>query len=209
MGSPSGEDGRSSDERQVEVTVSQPFWLAKTEVTQAQWEAVMGSNSSHFKVDQLPVENTSWEDTQSFITKVNDLHLLPQGWKFALPTEAQWEYACRAGEKGPYSGGSLDEVGWYGDNSEGKTHEVGQKKPNAWGLHDMHGNVYEWCADWYDSTLNGGVDAKGPESGDSRVNRGGCCFHYPSNCRAADRSRNSPEFRSTYVGFRLALVPSN
>ena len=209
MGSPSGEDGRSSDERQVEVTVSQPFWLAKTEVTQAQWEAVMGSNTSQFKVDQLPVENTSWEDTQSFITKVNDLHLLPQGWKFALPTEAQWEYACRAGEKGPYSGGSLDEVGWYGDNSEGKTHEVGQKKPNAWGLHDMHGNVYEWCADWYDGTLNGGVDPKGPESGDSRVNRGGCCFHYPSNCRAADRSRNSPEFRSTYVGFRLALVPSN
>jgi formylglycine-generating enzyme required for sulfatase activity len=208
MGRPSGEEGHSSDERQVEVTVSQPFWLAKTEVTQAQWEAVMGSNTSHFKVDQLPVENISWEDTQSFITKINDRHLLPQGWKFALPTEAQWEYACRAGEKGPYSGGSLDEVGWYGDNSDRKTHEVGQKKPNAWGLQDMHGNVYEWCADWYDSTLNGGVDPEGPESGDGRVNRGGCCFHYPSNCRAADRSRNTPEFRGAYVGFRLALVPS-
>lgn len=209
MGSPIGEEGRSSDESQVEVSFSQPFWLAKTEVTQAQWQAVMGSKPSQFKGEQLPVEYVSWENAQAFIAKLNDTKLLPEGWKFMLPTEAEWEYACRAGEKGPYSGGSVNEVGWYGDNSEEKTQEVGQKKPNAWGLQDMHGNVSEWCADWYAEKLQSGADLLGPKSGDYRVCRGGSWYFSASSCcRAASRERNFSSVRNSYLGFRLALVPS-
>jgi formylglycine-generating enzyme required for sulfatase activity len=208
MGSPSGEEGRSRDEGQVEVTLSQLFWLAKTEVTQAQWEAVMGSNPSYFKGNQLPVENVSWEEAQAFIAKLNKMQMLPQGWRFALPTEAQWEYACRAGEKGPYSGGSLDQLGWYDGNSGRKSHEVGQKHPNAWGLYDMHGNVLEWCVDRYADTLQGGEDPRGPELGVSRVCRGGCWSFYASSCRAALRLRNYPGNRFSSLGFRPALVPS-
>jgi formylglycine-generating enzyme required for sulfatase activity len=208
MGSTSNEEGHSSEENQVEVTLSQSFWLAKTEVTQAQWEAVMGSNPSQFKGPNLPVENVSWEDAQAFIAKLNDKQILPQGWKFALPTEAQWEYACRAGEKGPYSGGRLDEVGWYDGNSSSQTHEVAKKKPNALGLYDMHGNVYEWCADWYEDTLRGGVDPVGPSEGDFRVRRGGSWFNVASFCRAADRYGDSPGSRNYFLGFRPALVPS-
>ena len=203
MGSSSNEEGYSIDENQVEVTLSQPFWLAKTEVTQAQWEAVMGGNPSHHKGVNLPVEQVSWEDAQAFIAKLNDKQILPQGWKFALPTEAQWEYACRAGEKGPYSGGSLDEVGWYGCNN---THVVGQKKPNALGLYDMHGNVREWCADWNEDTLKGGTDPAGPTSGDYRVNRGGSWFIFASFCRAASRSNLVPDGREFDLGFRPAII---
>ena len=208
MGSTSNEEGHSSDENQVEVTLSQSFWLAKTEVTQAQWGAVMGSNPSQFKGPNLPVENVSWEDAQAFISKLNDKQILPEGWKFALPTEAQWEYACRAGEKRPYSGGSLDDVGWYIGNSGGKTHEAAKKKPNAWGLYDMHGNVDEWCADWYEDTLKGGIDLVGPSSGALRVLRGGSWYDDASNCRAAYRFRFDPGGRINFLGFRPALVPS-
>jgi formylglycine-generating enzyme required for sulfatase activity len=207
MGSPSGEEGRSSDESQVEVTLSQPFWLAKTEVTQAQWEAVMGSNPSSFKGPNLPVESVSWGDVQSYIAKLNKNSIAPKGWKFALPTEAQWEYACRAGEKGPYSGGSLDEVGWYDLNSDSKTHEAANKKPNAFGLYDMHGNVYEWCSDWYQGTLRGSMDPVGPYMGFDRLLRGGAWGFDASYCRAADRCRYYPGLRSYYMGLRLALVP--
>ena len=208
MGSPASEDGHWSGENQVEVTLSQPFWLSKTEVTQAQWEAVMGSNPSNFKGTDLPVENVSWEDAQTFIAKLNGKQILPQGWKFALPTEAQWEYACRAGEKGPFSGGRLHELGWYNGNSGSKTHEVGQKEANAWGLHDMHGNVWEWCGDWYDDTLKGGVNPAGPSSGDYILRRGGSWDVNDSFCRAAVRGRDSPSERLDSIGFRPALVPS-
>jgi formylglycine-generating enzyme required for sulfatase activity len=208
MGSSSNEEGASSDESQVEVTVSQSFWLAKTELTQAQWVAVMGSNPSEFKGLNLPVENVSWEDAQAFIAKLNEKQILPQGWKFALPSEAQWEYACRAGEKGPYSGGSLEEVGWYHGNSGSRTHGVGQKKPNALGLYDMHGNVYEWCSDWYEDTLKGGIDPVGPSSGAARVDRGGSWDDLASRCRAALRAVDSPGNRFRLLGFRPALVPS-
>ena len=224
MGSPADENGRGkffnpgiikwltghlSNEGTVEVNLSQPFWLAKTQVTQAQWQAVMDSNPSSFKGPNLPVEEVYWRDADAYISEINGKQMLPKGWKFALPTEAQWEYACRAGEKGPYSGGSLDEVGWYGGNS-GKTHEVGQKKPNAWGLYDMHGNVFEWCADWYDDTPHGGVDPKGPESGQNRVLRGGSWESGDSFCRAACRPCwGVPNFTGDDVGFRTAIVPSN
>lgn len=209
MGSPAKkEKGRSRDENQVEVMLNQTFWLAKTQITQAQWKAVMGSNPSYLKGPNLPVENVSWEDAQAYLTKLNEKGILPEGWKFALPTEAQWEYACRAGEQGPFSGGSLDEVGWYSDNSGSKTHDVGQKKPNAWGLHDMQGNVWEWCSDWYDHKLRGGVDPTGPTSGVYRVFRGGSYKFSASRCRAADRCRLYPGDIANDVGFRPALVPS-
>jgi formylglycine-generating enzyme required for sulfatase activity len=209
MGSPETENERwNDDEDQVHVTLTKGFWMAKTEVTQAQWRAVMGKNPSHFKGDDLPVETVSWDDAQEFIKKVNGSGEIPEGGKVCLPTEAQWEYACRAGEKGPFSGGTLDQVAWYNENSGGKTHPVGTKKSNAWGLHDMHGNVWEWCADWYDDSLRGGTDPSGPSSGVYRVYRGGSWGGLAARCRAAYRLRYSPDFRYYYLGFRPALVPS-
>jgi formylglycine-generating enzyme required for sulfatase activity len=209
MGSPEDEEGRFDEfEKQVEVTLSQPFWLAKTQVTQVQFEAIVGSNPSNFKGANLPVETVSWEDAQAYIAKLNEKGGLPEGWKFALPTEALWEYACRAGEKGPYSGGSLDEMGWYQDNSELETHEVGLKKANTWGLHDMHGNVNEWCADWQDDALKGGNDPTGPTSGYERVSRGGSFDDRAENCRAANRAWLPPDDRYDSFGFRIAIVQS-
>jgi formylglycine-generating enzyme required for sulfatase activity len=208
MGSPDSEEGRSGDENQVSVTLTEGFWMARTEVTQAQWQAVMGGNPSSFKGVNLPVEHVSWADAQEFIKRVNDSGAMPSGWKFALPTEAQWEYACRAGEAGPYSGGTIEQVAWYNSNSARRTHDVGTKKANAWGLHDMHGNVWEWCAGWYDNTLPGGFDPVGPASGVLRANRGGSWYNLAANCRAADRYRGLPDNRRGNLGFRAALVSS-
>ena len=181
MGSPEDEEGRYEDETQVQVQITKGFWMARTLVTQGQWQSLMGANPSYFQGAKLPVEQVSWEDAQDFIIKLNDMENLPSGYHYALPTEAQWEYACRAGEKGPYSGGSLDEVAWYDETSGSKTHEVGQKKANAWGLYDMHGNVSEWCADWYEDTLKGGTDPTGPSSGGLRVFRGGSWLSFASD----------------------------
>jgi formylglycine-generating enzyme required for sulfatase activity len=209
MGSPSSEDGHFTAEKQVSVTLTKGFWMSKTEVMQAHWQAVMESNRSRFKGDKLPVEKVSWYDAQEFIQKINGSGVIPAGWQLALPTEAQWEYACRAGETGPYSGNALDEVAWYDGNSGGKTHPVGTKKPNAWGLHDMHGNVLEWCADWYDENkLPDGVDPTGPDSGFNRVYRGGCFRFSARRCRAADRHGVKPNSSHDFQGFRLALVAS-
>ncbi len=208
MGSPSVEDLRGGDENQVSVTLSKVFWMAKTEVTQAQWRAVMGSDPSSFKGDDLPVENVSWNDAQEFIKKVNDSGVIPEGWKVDLPSEAQWEYACRAGETGPYSGGTIEQVAWYYGNSGSKTHPVGTKKPNAWGLYDMHGNVWEWCADWYGDELSGGTNPSGPSSGVFRVLRGGSWNDNAALCRAANRNGFNPGDRDGFLGFRPALVPS-
>jgi formylglycine-generating enzyme required for sulfatase activity len=209
MGSPSAEDGRSDDEKQVKVTLTKGFWMAKTELTQAQWTAIMGNNPSNLNGDDLPVENVSWDDAQAFIKKVNDSGVIPEGWKVALPTEAQWEYACRAGETGAYSGRTIDQVAWYDDNSGSKTHAVGTKKSNAWGLHDMHGNVWEWCEDWYCDELSGGSDPSGPSSGVLRVSRGGSWDRNAASCRAAYRLGNGPGGRDYSLGFRPALVPSD
>jgi formylglycine-generating enzyme required for sulfatase activity len=124
-----------------------------------------------------------------------------------LPTEAQWEYACRAGTTGDYAG-NLDEMGWYGSNSGNKPHPVGQKRANAWGLHDMHGNVWEWCLDWYGNYPGGSVtDPKGAGSGSVRVLRGGCWNYVAGNCRSANRGGNVPGFRNGSLGFRLVLAP--
>jgi formylglycine-generating enzyme required for sulfatase activity len=161
MGSPEGETGRDSDEVQHNVTLTQKYYLQTTEVTQGQWKAVMGSNPSYFSScgDDCPVEQVSWEDAQAFIEKLN-LH--ENANRYSLPTEAQWEYAARAGSTTALANGNLVEtncsldtnlnaMGWYCGNGDDKTHPVAQKQPNSWGLYDMHGNVWEWCQDWYGS----------------------------------------------------------
>jgi formylglycine-generating enzyme required for sulfatase activity len=205
MGSPNYEADRNDDEDQVAVTLSQGVWMAKTEVTQAQWQAVMGWNPSKFKGANRPVENISWNDAQEFLTKVNVIVGNSDGGKMVLPTEAQWEYAARAGGTEPYySGGWPDEMAWYWDNGGGGTHPVGTKKSNAWGLHDMHGNVGEWCADWYSSELKGGVDPRGAASGASRVGRGGGWGLNALLCRVAGRFNVDSSFTYNYIGFRVA-----
>ena len=196
MGSPSSEVDRFSDESQIKVTLSKGFWMGKTEVTQAQWQAVMGSNPSHFKGINLPVESVSWYDTQEFIQKIDPILAATDGWKTMLPTEAQWEYAARAGESWIYSGSNnLDEVAWYVGST---TNPVGKKKANAWGMHDMSGNVHEWCQDWYDEKLVGGVDPTG------RVFRGGADI--ASLCRVACRNSYYPSGSSFNVGFRVVRI---
>ena len=206
MGSPSSEDGRDDDEAQHRVTLTKGYWLGKYEVTQRQWESVMGNNPSGFKGENCPVDNVSGEDCQVFIAKVDAAARRQLGGGARLPTEAEWEYACRAGTNGLYGeDGNLDEIGWYSGNSGSSTHPVGQKKPNAWGFHDMHGNVWEWCGDIYGHYPNGEVtDPSGPASGGNRVLRGGCWSGSARHCRSAYRGRGSPGFRSDILGFRLA-----
>ena len=196
-----GSDDGDRDERPPHpVTLTKGFWLATTEVTQAQWTSVMGNNPSHFKGDNLPVEKVSWNDCQEFCRKTG----------LQLPTEAQWEYACRAGSTGEYAGtGNLDDMGWYDDNSDDKTHPVGQKQPNAWGLYDMHGNVWEWCADWYGDYPNGPVtDPKGASSGSYRVLRSGSWNLNAQACRSAARYDYNPSNYYNYLGFRPSRVLS-
>lgn len=188
------------------VTLTKPFYLGKYEVTQEQWEKVMGNNPSHFKGAKNPVERVSWTDCQSFVAKLQEK--VP-GQTFRLPTEAEWEYACRAGATGDYcygdDRGTLAEYAWYDGNANNTTHPVGEKKPNAWGLYDMHGNVWEWCADWYgDYTTTAVVDPQGASSGSYRVYRGGNWSHNAYYCRVADRSYNDPGYDYFIIGFRLA-----
>jgi len=184
------------DEGPVHEVHLSPFLIAKYEVSQAEWEKVMGNNPSHFKGDHLPAETVSWNDCQEFCRKM--------GWK--LPSEAEWEYACRAGASGPYAG-ALDELAWYSVNSGGKTHSVGRKKPNAFGLHDMHGNVWEWCEDIHDEDFYSGPEASGTDpicaSGSGiRVFRGGCWGDRAWNCRSAYRYMLHPGERFRILGFR-------
>ena len=198
MGSPMEELGRDEMETQHQVTLTKGFWMAKTEVTQTQWKSVMGNNPSYHEGDNLPVEQVSWEDCQEFCQKAD----------LALPTEAEWEYACRAGTTGPYAGpGNLDRVGWYQGNSGNKTHPVGQKQPNAWGLYDMHGNVTEWCEDWYgfypyDAVTNPvGLHGWAGVGKSFRVSRGGD-YSGEWSCRSANRGGFRPDVRNTALGFR-------
>ena len=210
MGSPTNETDRDSDEKQHAVVLTKGFWLMETEVTQGLWQAVMGENPSSFKKgDDYPVEQVSWEDCDNFIKKLNASGKLPQGLKAALPTEAQWEYACRAGSRGAYAGDLLI-MGWYEINSGNTTHAVRQKKPNEWGMYDMHGNVWEWCADWNDkdyySAVAAGRDPKGPgANGQNRVLRGGGWVSYARSCRSANRDGGRPGNRGIINGFRLSL----
>ncbi|MCR5219382.1 MAG: SUMF1/EgtB/PvdO family nonheme iron enzyme [bacterium] len=203
------------------VTISRPFCLGKYEVIQAEWEAVMGKrlfgllgphNPSHFENPLRPVENVSWNDVQEFIRKLNE----KEGHnRYRLPTEAEWEYAARAGSTERYCFGNdenlLEDYAWYDGNSGSETHSVGQKKPNAWGLYDMYGNVWEWVQDWYgDYSAGVVVDPRGPKEGkDRRVLRGGSWGNDARYCRSAYRNYYSPGSRISHIGFRLALSPGH
>jgi formylglycine-generating enzyme required for sulfatase activity/tRNA A-37 threonylcarbamoyl transferase component Bud32 len=195
------------DEKPIHrVRLSQAFEISKYPVTQAQWQAVMGNNPSYFRGADLPVEQVSWNDVQGFLQKVNASY---DGYLYRLPTEAEWEYACRAGSTGDYAG-DLDEMGWYDQNSGNQTHIVGQKKANAWGLCDMHGNVWEWCQDWYDGEYyarSPESDPQGPESGSGRVTRGGSWGNPAACCRQSFRDFFSPDDRFGSNGFRLVRTP--
>jgi formylglycine-generating enzyme required for sulfatase activity len=198
MGSPEDEDGRSTEEFQHQVALS-AFLIAKYEVTQAEWRRVMGSEPAWSKGEDLPVESVTWDDCQEFCEKSG----------LSLPSEAQWEYACRAGTTGPFAG-VLDELGWCSENSQSRTHAVGEKRPNGFGLHDMHGNVWEWCLDAYERDFYRGPVAavKDPLcEGIGRVPRvlrgTGWSYHF-GGCRSALRHHADPRYRSDEVGFRPA-----
>ncbi len=211
MGSNSGD----SDEKPVHaVRISRPFWMGKCEVTQTQYQAIVGTNSCYFKGGDLPVESVSWNDALEFCRRLTDRERragrLPSGYVYRLPTEAEWEYAARGGAKGArfeYAGSSdLDEVAWNSSDSAGKTHPVGQKKPNELGLHDMSGNVWEWCHDVYDTSYYANSvssDPTGAASGLARVLRGGSWHNDPGRCRASSRFRGSPGGRGSGNGFRV------
>lgn len=200
-----GDDAWNSEKPVHGVTLSS-YYIGKTEVTQALWQAVMGSNPSNFNGSNLPVECVSWNDCQEFIQKLNRL----TGRNFRLPTEAEWEFACRGGNNSrgyKYSGSNnLGSVAWYDDNSGGQTHPVGTKAPNELGIFDMSGNVWEWCSDWYANyTSYSQTNPTGPQSGSDRVYRGGSWADYARNCRSSIRCHNAPAYRRITLGLRLAL----
>lgn len=257
MGSPGGEPGRTgAEEPATTVTLSRPFWLGRTPVTHAQWRAVMGTDLAAQAQKAVPgnpdiagflagsdenvaMHLVTWSEAVAFCEKLNERaraeDSLPAGYEFSLPTEAQWEYACRAGTTGatyadsvqlPGRLGSadLEEIAWFAGNSSAGyagpawdtenggpagPRRVGLKAPNAWGFYDMLGNVYQWCRDYSATSLPGGqvTDPTGPMSGADRIVRGGCWHSPPAFCRAAYRAWSSPEGRSQYIGFRLALTP--
>jgi formylglycine-generating enzyme required for sulfatase activity len=202
-----GSDNGNDDEKPVHnVQITKDFELGKYEVTQAQWKSIMGSNPSYFRGDDLPVETVTWEDVQKFIEVLNSRS---ERYNYRLPAEAEWEYACRAGTTSDYAG-DLDTMAWYKANSEETIHPVGQKQANGWGLHDMHGNVWEWCQDWYGEKYyasSPSVDPRGSEAGSSRVVRGGCWLFSDAFCRSAGRYSYVSGNRTSILGFRLVRTP--
>ena len=182
------------------VTLTHGFWMLETPVTQKMWQVVMGDTPSQRTGDALPVESVCWHDCNDFCET-----LRRRGMSVQLPTEAQWEYACRAGSEAPFVG-ELDEMAWYAANSGGTIHAVGQKTPNAWGLHDMHGNVWEWCSDWkkaYDASSS--VNPVGPKSGRTYVYRGGGWNSDAEGCQSTVRLGGTSSKRSDDLGFRVVL----
>jgi len=211
MGSPISEADRYDDERQHQVTLGKGFYLGKHEVTQAQWERVMGNNPSQFNAPARPVEKVSWDDAVAFCKKLTETERsagrLPDGMAYQLPTEAQWEYACRAGTESAFScGESLTSGQASISGGPQETKEVGSYLANAWGFHDMHGNVWEWCVDWYgDYPLGSSPDPVGPAGGGNRVGRGGSWFNAASSARCASRGSIEPGSTNGTLGFRLSL----
>ena len=207
MGATSEQEADDWDrEKPVHSVTLSSYYIGKTEVTQVLWEAVMGINPSRFKGDYLPVENVSWDDCQEFIRKLNSM----TGQNFRLPTEAEWEFACRGGNNSrgyKYSGSNnLGSVAWYDGNSGNKTHPVGTKAPNELGIYDMSGNVWEWCADWYGDYSSGAqTNPTGPYGGSNRVYRGGSWNYDVGRCRSSNRDFYYPWIRDIILGLRLAL----
>ena len=241
--------GRNIDEIQHKVIISKPFFIGKFPVTEGQYFNVTGNRTSFYIDYKKPIVDISWSEAKEFCTRLNFLFKdkLPENYSFSLPTEAQWEYACRAGTTTSLNSGknitsysdickNLDEVGWYKENSGGQIHQVGQKKPNAWGIYDMHGNVWEWCKDLYGEYSSSSItETVNASSGRFPVFRGGSWFSKPWNCRSAYRCYYSPEYEYLYgrfsirrdhydrnprinklnppvnssklIGFRVALVP--
>ncbi|CAK8723422.1 Formylglycine-generating enzyme, required for sulfatase activity, contains SUMF1/FGE domain [Candidatus Electrothrix aarhusensis] len=207
MGSPPKEEGRRDDEGPVHRVCVDGFWMGRYAVTQGQWKQLMSENPSQFqRGENYSVERVSWEDAQKFIAKLNKQSVK----KYRLPTEAEWEYACRAGSSGKYYGDDLDLLAWYAVNSGISTHPVGLKKPNAFALYDMSGNVWEWCSDWYGKNYyvsSPKNNPPGPTSGSRRVFRGGACNLNPSGIRSARRSGSTPGYCAYDLGFRLCFPP--
>lgn len=217
MGATSEMKNPHNDEKPTHKVKLSSYYIGETEVTQALWKAVMGSNPSRFKGDDLPVEQVSWNDCQTFISKLNSL----TGKRFRLPTEAEWEFAARGGNQSrhtQYSGSNrIDDVAWYDDYNEidflvfgvlpdCKTHPVKTKQPNELGIYDMSGNVSEWCQDWYGSYNSyAQTNPTGASSGSNRVFRGGSCYNSPWNCRSSRRSHDTPDHSDDGLGLRLVL----
>jgi formylglycine-generating enzyme required for sulfatase activity len=215
MGSPNTEKGRGDDEIRHKVTLSKGLYLGVHAVTQEQWQSIMGSNPSHFKGEKnLPVEQVSWEDCQAFCKKLRQKAAKP----YRLPTEAEWEYACRAGTTAPYHYGetvSTDQANYngnftFGNGKKGvyraKTMPVGRFPANPWGLYDMHGNVWQWCQDWHGGYLQKDVtDPQGAKLGTNRVLRGGSWGSHPLFCRSANRNFSGPENRTEFYGLRVCF----
>ncbi len=220
MGSPESEEWRRPQESQHDVTLSKDYFLGAYEVTQSEYQQVMNKNPSFVQGAKIrdssrhPVEQVSWNDAVEFCKRLSELPEEKRaGRVYRLPTEAEWEYACRAGSKTAYSFGesskALDDYAWYDGGSNRQTHPVGEKKPNAWGLFDMHGNVWEWCSDWYGQYPNGAVsDPAGPKEGSARVQRGGGWVGLAEVCRSAHRDGFVPSVRDADGGFRVALSSS-
>lgn len=220
MGSPITEHGRKPDETEHKVTITKGFYMQTTHVTQMQWRDLMGN--AHVPCfnecgDDCPVDRISWEESMAFIEKLNKKEGTD---RYRLPTEAEWEYACRAGTDTAFSTGNhsetecefdpvVDKVAWYCANSKGSIQPVAQKEPNAWGLYDMHGNLYEWCMDWYDYYPEGHTtDPVGPETGETKVLRGGAWLYLIWHARSAHRRHHVPTFRNYYTGFRVVYSDS-
>lgn len=198
-----------SDETIVHrVTLGSDFWIGQKEVTQDEYRRVMGTSPSAFQGNPRPVEQVSWEDAAEFCRRLG----AQEQRVYRLPTEAEWEYACRAGSRAAFCYGDddtrLGEFAWYDASAGPRTHPVGSRKPNAWGIYDMHGNVWEWCLDWYaEDFYSAGslTDPKGLSTGEYRVLRGGCWYNRPVFCRSARRDFNRPDYRDDGIGFRVVL----
>jgi formylglycine-generating enzyme required for sulfatase activity len=227
MGSPASEPGHRANEGQAEVTLAAGFWLAKYEVTQSEWENVMHTTpwrgqKGVLEGDNYPASFISWHDAMKFCELMtqyeHEAGRLPAGWKYSLPSETQWEYACRAGTATAFSFGDdaapLNDYGWYDGNTvrrgERFAHSIGQKQPNAWGLCDMHGNVYEWCLDAAPQSSSGTSGEKGGSSSAAsrRADRGGGWEDPAGKARSPSRDFNPPDERNAHLGFRLAIVPT-
>jgi formylglycine-generating enzyme required for sulfatase activity len=221
MGSPAEETGRDPDEGPpTRVTITKGFWIAKCEVSQAEYQSVMDSNPSHAAGQPLrPVEKVTWFEAVEYCQRLTELEQsqgrLLEGYAYRLPTEAEWECACRAGTTTRFSYGDdrnetqLEDYAWFARNSESMTHNVATRRPNPWGLHDMHGNVWEWCLDRFEGKYPGGSITNRPMTaqGNLRVARGGSWLYEPKGCRSANRDDYGPGNRCSDVGFRVVLAP--